>query len=157
MTSRSSGPMNSTTKARISECSVQAAWGMSAGQTAASPAAIRVRSSPTPTQPPPSTTMNRVMFGFACASVRALREGELGHVATPVRVEHLAAQPDRSDGAARTPVPDAEPADLDRHPRVLAAPAPLALLRSPAALADGRLGIGVLLLAEVALAGQLLL
>jgi hypothetical protein len=59
--------------ARISECSVQAACGMSAGQTAASPAAIRARSSPTPTQPPPSTTMNNVMFGLACASVRALR------------------------------------------------------------------------------------
>ena len=55
----SSAPVNSTMNARISECSVQAACGMSAGQTAASPAAIRVRSSPTPTQPPPSTTMNR--------------------------------------------------------------------------------------------------
>ncbi len=53
---RSSDPANSTTKARISECSVQAACGMSAGQTAASPAAIRVHSSPTLTQPPPSTT-----------------------------------------------------------------------------------------------------
>ena len=59
--------------ARISECSVQAACGISAGQTAASPAAIRVYSSPTPTQPPPSTTMNRLVFGLACGSIRALR------------------------------------------------------------------------------------
>ena len=55
--SRSSAHMNSTISARISECSVQAACGMSAGQTAASPAAMRVHSSPTPTQPPPSITM----------------------------------------------------------------------------------------------------
>ena len=46
---------------------------MSAGQTAASPAAMRVHSSPTPTQPPPSTTMNQVEFGLACGSIRALR------------------------------------------------------------------------------------
>ena len=65
--------MNSTMNARISECSVQAACGMSAGQTAASPAAIRVQSSPTPTQPPPSTTMNQVEFGLVCGSIRALR------------------------------------------------------------------------------------
>ena len=71
--SLSSAPANSTINARISECSVQAACGMSAGQTAASPAAIRVRSSPTPTQPPPSTTMNNDEFGFACGSVRAFR------------------------------------------------------------------------------------
>ena len=41
----SSGPANSTTIARISECSVQAACRTSAGQRTASPAATRVRSS----------------------------------------------------------------------------------------------------------------
>ena len=46
---------------------------MSAGQTAASPAAIRVCSSSTPTQPPPSTTMKRVVFGLECGSIRAPR------------------------------------------------------------------------------------
>ena len=47
---------------------------MSAGQTAASPAAIRVRSSPTPTQPPPSTTMNRSCSGWRAArSARCAR------------------------------------------------------------------------------------
>jgi hypothetical protein len=65
--------MNSTMNARISECSVQAACGMSAGQTAASPAAIRVHSSSTPTQPPPSMTMNQVEFGLVCGSMRAPR------------------------------------------------------------------------------------
>ena len=69
----SSTPASSTTKARISECSVHAEWIRLAGQTAASPAAILVRSSPTPTQPPPSTTMKYVVFGFECGSILALR------------------------------------------------------------------------------------
>ena len=54
--SASAGPLNSTTIARIGEPSVQAACSTSGGQTTASPAATRPRSSPTPTQPPPSIT-----------------------------------------------------------------------------------------------------
>ena len=72
-TTWSSAPANSTTKARISECSVQAAWVMSAGHRTASPAATRARSSPTPTQPPPSMTMNHVVLGLAWGSIRASR------------------------------------------------------------------------------------
>ena len=110
------GPANSTTNARISECSVQAACGMSAGQTAASPAAIRVRSSPTPTQPPPSITMNQVVFGLACGSIRALRaNASSDDRPAPVGVDDLAGQADRPDRPVRAPVADPEPADLDRH------------------------------------------
>ena len=69
----SSASANSTMKARISECSVQAACGMSAGHRTASPAATRVRSSPTPTQPPPSMTMSQVVFGAEYGSIRAPR------------------------------------------------------------------------------------
>ena len=42
-------------------------------------------------------------------------EGQLRDVPAPVRVERLTGQPDRADRAIRTPVPDPEPADLDRH------------------------------------------
>src|SRR5215210_4632791 len=46
---------------------------MSAGQTTASPAATRIRSSPTAAQPPPSMTIRYVVFGFECGSIRAPR------------------------------------------------------------------------------------
>ena len=69
----SSASANSITNARISECSVHAACGMSAGHRTASPAATRVRSSPTPTQPPPSMTISQVVFGTACGSIWAPR------------------------------------------------------------------------------------
>ena len=103
-------------QARISECSVQAAWGMSAGQTTASPAAIRVRSSPTPTQPPPSMTMNVVVFGLEWGSIRRVAgERQLRHVGAAVGVDD---RPGQADGAGRSVWPavaDPEPADLDRH------------------------------------------
>ena len=115
---RSSAPASSTTIARISECSVHAAWITSAGQRTASPAAIRVRSSPTPTQPPPSMTMNQVVFGLACGSIRrAAGEGELGDDAAAVAVDDLAGHPGRARRPVRPSVADPEAADLDRHRR----------------------------------------
>ena len=70
---------------------------MSAGHRTASPAATRVRSSPTPTQPPPSMTMNQVVFGLACGSIRASR-AKASSLTTPraVGVDDLAGQPDAS-------------------------------------------------------------
>ena len=65
--------MSSTTIARICVPSVQAPWRTSGGQAAASPAWIRVRSSPTPTQPPPSITTNQVQLGFVWGAIRAWR------------------------------------------------------------------------------------
>ena len=108
--------MNSTMNARISECSVQAACGMSAGQTAASPAAIRVRSL---ADADPAAALDDDELGRVRAGVRldprVPRERELGDGAAAVGVDDLAGQPDRADRAVRTPVADAETADLDRH------------------------------------------
>ncbi len=62
---RSSAPANSTTIARIGPWSVHAACVTFAGQSTASPAATRRRSSPTSTQPPPSITQNQVVLGLS--------------------------------------------------------------------------------------------
>ena len=69
----SSAPANSTTNARISESSVQAACSTPAGQSTASPAATRARSSATRTQPPPSTITSQALFGLECRSMEARR------------------------------------------------------------------------------------
>ena len=89
---------------------------MSAGQTAASPAAILVHSSPTPTQPPPSTTMNQVEFGLVCGSIRALR-ANASSVTVPRPSEAMTwpVSPTEPIGPSGTPMADAEPADLDGH------------------------------------------
>jgi hypothetical protein len=42
-------------------------------QSTASPAAMRARSSPTSTKPPPSMTTNQVVFGFECGPILPLR------------------------------------------------------------------------------------
>ena len=145
-------------EARISECSVQAACGMSAGQTAASPAAIRVHSSPTPTQPPPSMTMNQVEFGLACGSIRAFRANASSDtVPRPSEWRTWPVSPTEPDRPVRAPVADAEPADLDRH-----RPGRRPSAGGAAGAAGGRRlrflivasGVGVLLLREVALARQ---
>ena len=155
----SSGPANSTTNARISECSVQAACGMSAGQIAASPAAIRVHSSPTPTQPPPSTTMNQVDVR---AGVRldpgVAGERQLGDGAAAVRMDDLAGQPDRTrrarpvaDGRRRT---GGSRSASSRRPTAQRRRRCWRLAAAAAALLDRGLRVGELLLGEVALAGE---
>ena len=55
--------------ARISVPSVQAPCDTPAGHTTASPWVMRVRSSPTWTQPPPLTTMNRVVLGLTWGAI----------------------------------------------------------------------------------------
>ena len=67
------GGANSTTIARMCVPSVHAACRTSGGHATASPARIRVRSSPTPTQPPPSITMNQAALGLSAARSGALR------------------------------------------------------------------------------------
>ena len=135
---------------------------MSAGQRAASPAAIRVRSSPTATQPPPSITMNQVVFGLACGSIRAFRaKASSETVPRPSEWMTWPVSPTEPGRAVRAPMADPEPADLDRHrASALAAPALLAAAgrRPPAPrfliVASGSANF---CLREVALAGQPLL
>ena len=147
----SSAPANSTMNARISECSVQAAWVMSAGQRTASPAAIRVRSPATPTQPPPSMTMNqrRVRVGMRL-DPGAAGEGELGDQAAGVAVDDLAGHAGRArrPSGRRWPTPKRRISmGIGRAGRASAAGAAPALLPPAAAPPDRGLGVGELLLA----------
>ena len=141
--------------ARISECSVHAACGTSAGHSTASPAATRDRSSPTPTQPPPSMTMNQDVFAGVRLDRRFAGEGQLADRATAIVVDRLAGHPDRARRTIWPSMADAEPDDLDRHDGAPATPATLPA--RAAAAADRRLGIGELHGKEVALPGEALL
>ena len=74
----------------------------------------RVRSSPTPTQPPPSITRNQVQFGFAVrASIRAPPRRRRAPRSSPGRPLSMTwpSMPVRPGRPVRAPVADPEPAD----------------------------------------------
>ena len=115
----------------------------------ASPAAIRVRSSPTPTQPPPSMTMNQVVFGLACGSIRAPRAkaSSADRRRAPSEWMTWPVSPIVPGRAVRPPMADAEAADLDRHRGCAGASGGGAAAPAAAAAPDRRLRVGELLLA----------
>src|SRR4029078_12846506 len=127
---------------------------MWAGHRTASPAATRVRSSSTPTQPPPSITMNQEVFGLECGSIAAPRANAISLIAP--RASEWMSWPvtpvvPGGPSARRWPTPN-------RRTSIgieLAAAAALAP-RHPAA-SDPALRVGDLLLRVVALAGEPLL
>ena len=109
----SSSPTSSTTRARISDTSVDAPWTTRAASRTASPAKTRTVSSPTRTKPPPSITMNQAGSGSTWGSMTAFRANASSEIG---RGRRRGSGPPDAAAAGRplgSAVPVAEPADLD--------------------------------------------